>query len=1123
MKTFHYLGITVSLVACFFATSPASVRLVPSAYSTIQSAIDSSNHGDTILVAQGTYYENINFHGKRILLASNYLLTRNPEDIQTTIIDGSHAGDPDTQSVVLFISGEDTTSILEGFTITGGKGTAWQDEHSAGKYREGGGVLTAFTAPIIRNNIIIGNEAIDKVGLSGAGGGGIRSGDGYPRILNNIIMMNKGHYGAGIVLNFSGGIVRNNIIYQNSGGKDFGGVSIWINGNGLKPKLIENNTIVENSVPKNSGGGILAQSASVTTRNNIIWGNTALTEPQLSVGGSVFNVTYSDVQGGWTGLGNININPDFSDTSHYLLPTSPCIDAGNPSSSYNDPENTLIPGQALFPSRGTVRNDMGAYGGSLRSEAPYYDSHVNDPLPPSSINAYSDYTTPMSIHVQWHDPTARHNGTSLSGFAIRVYRNSLYVATVDSGIQSYVGIGLVTHQSYVYKLYTVTDADSSVVDSASAIAGGSAYPQPPTMFSTVDGVDGAMLTWKNPSRQVDGTPLNDFAYVVFYRDDVLFDSLAQLSADTAQVRYYNDTMKGYHTYRLIVRDNESPTHYSTNTSSELAYGGLTDSSFNDFESGLGSVYKTGSWDTTGQHARSGLRSLTDSPSSNYVTPAATVIYMPPIILRADAVLRFDHIAIVRPPGAALVDISTNQRKGFAALKIFDWDSDPQWQDGSADSADWVFERIDLSAYSGDTVTIRFRLLTFGTIAADGWYIDNYYLGPASFPAMAHQHVTTGWNLLSLPVRTADHTINHVYPTTGHNAFVYAGSYKIMDSLREGIGYWLKFPADAEVDVSGMSLVRTTVDVSKGWNIIGGLSSPMPASDIFADGTSVLSNYLAYSTTSGYYPEDTLQPALGYWVKVSDTGKLILRTDSAHAQPKTVPSLILKDQDGINTLTFRDARSQKQTLYFGLNDNVIDLDKYEIPPPPPSRMMDVRFASNRILELADGRFEKGVPILITSAVEPVTITWNIKKAFHVATLIINEKEIMLRSTGETSIEDKLSNIELHFSPSSAKQIPTSYALSQNYPNPFNPLTIINYQLPPPAGRAGIDNYVTLTVYNILGQEVAVLVNGMQGAGYKSVEWSTEGIASGVYYYRLQATSKVEPNASFVEIKKMMVVK
>jgi hypothetical protein len=75
-------------------------------------------------------------------------------------------------------------------------------------------------------------------------------------------------------------------------------------------------------------------------------------------------------------------------------------------------------------------------------------------------------------------------------------------------------------------------------------------------------------------------------------------------------------------------------------------------------------------------------------------------------------------------------------------------------------------------------------------------------------------------------------------------------------------------------------------------------------------------------------------------------------------------------------------------------------------------------------------------------------------------------------------------------------PFGYQLLQNYPNPFNPSTTIRYALP-------ARSYVSLTVFNTLGQEVAAMVNTYQGAGYHEVRFDGSGLASGVYFYRLRA--------------------
>ena len=97
------------------------------------------------------------------------------------------------------------------------------------------------------------------------------------------------------------------------------------------------------------------------------------------------------------------------------------------------------------------------------------------------------------------------------------------------------------------------------------------------------------------------------------------------------------------------------------------------------------------------------------------------------------------------------------------------------------------------------------------------------------------------------------------------------------------------------------------------------------------------------------------------------------------------------------------------------------------------------------------------------------------------------------------------------------IPVEYALGQNYPNPFNPTTTIKYALP-------TSGEVLLTVYDLLGKEVARIVNGQQPAGYHEVTWDASSVASGIYFYRLQARQTTVGQAGgFVQTRKMVLLK
>jgi hypothetical protein len=93
--------------------------------------------------------------------------------------------------------------------------------------------------------------------------------------------------------------------------------------------------------------------------------------------------------------------------------------------------------------------------------------------------------------------------------------------------------------------------------------------------------------------------------------------------------------------------------------------------------------------------------------------------------------------------------------------------------------------------------------------------------------------------------------------------------------------------------------------------------------------------------------------------------------------------------------------------------------------------------------------------------------------------------------------------------------TKLSLSQNYPNPFNPSTTIQYGLP---SRSA----VRIVIYDVLGRTVSDLVNTEQQAGIQSAVWNANA-SSGLYFYRLEATSKDDPSKRFVETKKMLLLK
>ena len=254
--------------------------LVPQQYSTIQSAIDSASVNDTILVSPGTYYENINFSGKNIIIKSS-------GTAENTIIDGSQPVDPNNSSVVKFVTAEDSiTAILDGFTITGGSGSwSWPG-------KVGGGIWIENAQAIVKNCIIQNNSGPTK-------GGGVYCG-----------------YEIGTNLNSS--IMSNCVITDNDALAGGSGIHIKFIGS----MKIDHCTIANNNIMLET----TAQASSSFFSNSIIW----LATTTLTYGTPEFN--YCDIQGGWTsGVGNIDSDPIFCNSrlgNYNLASNSPCIGAG---------------------------------------------------------------------------------------------------------------------------------------------------------------------------------------------------------------------------------------------------------------------------------------------------------------------------------------------------------------------------------------------------------------------------------------------------------------------------------------------------------------------------------------------------------------------------------------------------------------------------------------------------------------------------------------------------------------------------------------------------------------------------------------------------------------------------
>jgi photosystem II stability/assembly factor-like uncharacterized protein len=393
----------------------------------------------------------------------------------------------------------------------------------------------------------------------------------------------------------------------------------------------------------------------------------------------------------------------------------------------------------------------------------------------------------------------------------------------------------------------------------------------------------------------------------------------------------------------------------------------------------------------------------------------------------------------------------------------------------------------------------------------------------------------GWNMNSSFVAPRDSTLDTMMvKIQPHLVLMKNGAGQIYTPLFGGIntigkwnprhGYKIYMSAADTVTITGIEIhpESTPLQLAQGWNLSAYLpNSPMSADSALAG---IVSNVVVVKNNAGqiYTPLfggintiGQMKPGQGYQMYLTQASTL---TYPANTSP-TPPSILTKQNviagttgvsspvhyassvsnTGANAILFVESSELKESDEVGVwTEKKMPVGSGVVHQ---GRAVITIWGDNSITQdIIDGAVE-GESLALTM--------WSVEEKKETPLSISSLQDALTGKQVENVLRYETDGVWIARGVKEAKEIPTTFSLSQNYPNPFNPSTTIKYGLPK-------DVKVTLEVYNILGQRVAVLADEAQEAGYHEVVFQNANLASGVYFYRLRAED-------FVETKKLIFLR
>ncbi|HPC35627.1 MAG TPA: carboxypeptidase regulatory-like domain-containing protein [Candidatus Marinimicrobia bacterium] len=1081
-KIFNAGLILVALSGLVFGTTIN----VPSDKATIQAGIQEAVNGDTVLVAEGIYKENIDFKGKKITVGSLFYSDGNSTHIQNTIIDGQAKG-----SVVKFSGSETSSSILIGFTIKNGSADY------------GGGIYCYNASPTLKNLVIHDNVAK--------------------------------YSGAGIHCYLSSPTLERVLIYNNKAnetGGTGGGICCFNNSN----PVLRNVTIAKNTA-KSNGNDIACQYAStITIVNSIIWSE-YLPDPIYIEGTGSVSATYSDIKNGtgksYFGTGCINSDPlfvDYSGNDFHLKYNSPAIDAGNPDldgdgtswtddTDDQDPDGTRLDMGVYYFVRTGIQGTITINGGSGKVVDAVVKATLTTDLSKSyTTNSDKDGKYFLQLSPGSYNVTIELTGTLIGYSSDPTVRNVVIsdklVKNVDFTLNAPPPgsiIGKVT-------LEGIEDVSLCTVTATSITTGYSSSSHPSN----------------NPDHYGEYSILDLPAGA--YRVSAALTGY-ETETDTINVTSGAPTTHNFHLQYVVVEGSISGT-----ISLKAGSGLLTDVEiivsnddttyhFPGVVDGAGHYEVTvwqGVYDVTA--SLDGYAPVTINDVQVVANNVKSGVNMRLINWSKITGTEFNMIefVVVSLEGSFFTKTKSDQLAAFGSGGTSDCRGVATWMEGNhpfwENSWDidgyWYITMV--SDNNSGTDTISFKIFDTETdsiyecnekiVFVDCQYDNSIILTIDGAIKEQKFDLVKNWNWVSFNLSPEETSLDSVFADLTDASLIYqvknqdssatyiGGWVGDLSDITQGEGYLIKMnDAFQDFTFRGQLInpVISTITLVQNWNWIGYLpQTALPLNTALASilgGDTIIvknQNQSAICIGGNWIGDLTeMAPGIGYKLKITTDDSLTYLTYPLVTGAVSKP--LAHKEAGSNLAGWKVMPGNKSNM-IALVEPEIDAEKIT----DSERYTIGIFDSDGNCRSIGKKEEKCWYFTIVGNDDGESLSFKIWDAKKKCALIAEQK---IQFVSDALVGAPGEPLFVKFSGAETKDVslalPAKLVLAQNYPNPFNPVTAISYTIPEPG-------FVNLKIYDLKGNLVKTLVDQFQNSGNYTVEWNAGDLSSGIYFYKIQ---------------------